>query len=124
MPCDASSPIAYSMFYFSGPMGIQCSFMYRLKKNHKQLREILDFVFYPIEFNHVWVSFVLLKKIFDVNSVGGQTLSNQSPGGFKDLYLTETFLAMFTPFISTLTFPVLNYSKSASCKMLVQDLTS
>lgn len=94
------------------------------KEYHKQLREILDFVFYPIEFNHVWVSFVLLKKIFDVNSVGGQTLSNQSPGGFKDLYLTETFLAMFTPFIFTLTFPVLNYSKSASCKMLVQDLTS
>lgn len=65
MPCDASFPIAYSMFYFSGPMGIQCSFMYRLKKNPKQLREILDFVFYPIEFNHVLVSFVLLKTSYE-----------------------------------------------------------
>lgn len=66
MPCDASFPIAYSMFYFSGPMGIQCSFMYRQKKEYnKQLREILDFVFYPIEFNHVLVSFVLLKTSYE-----------------------------------------------------------
>lgn len=66
MPCDASFSIAYSMFYFSGPMGIQCSFMYRQKKEYnKQLREILDFVFYPIEFNHVLVSFVLLKTSYE-----------------------------------------------------------
>ena len=32
------------------------------KEFNKQLREILDFVFYPIEINHVWVSFVLLKN--------------------------------------------------------------
>lgn len=27
-----------------------------------------------------------MKNIFDVNSAGGQTLSNQSAGGFKALY--------------------------------------
>lgn len=91
MPCDASFPISYSMFYFSGPMGIQCSFMYRQKKNiiNNLGKSLILFFILSNLIMYGYLLFYLkhrMKKIFDVNSAGGQTLSNQSAGGFKALY--------------------------------------
>lgn len=91
MPCDASFPIAYSMFYFSGPMGIQCSFMYRQKKNiiNNLGKSLILFFILSNLIMYWYLLFYLkhrMKKIFDVHSAGGQTLSNQSAGGFKALY--------------------------------------
>lgn len=91
MPCDASFSIAYSMFYFSGPMGIQCSFMYRQKKNiiNNLGKSLILFFILSKLIMYGYLLFYLkhrMKKMFDVHSAGGQTLSNQSAGGFKALY--------------------------------------
>lgn len=124
----ASLLITYLMFFnFNGPLGVQCSFMYRLEKNIvNNLGKSLILLF--ILSNLIMYGYLLfylkhrMKKIFDVNSAGGQTPNNQSQVVLKLSVITGTFLAMFTPFIITLTFPILDYSKSSG--ILVHNLTA
>ena len=124
----ASFLVTYLMFFnFGGPLGIQCSFMYKLEKNIvNNLGKSLILLF--ILSNLIMYGYLLfyfkqhMKKIFDKNSAGGQTPNNQSQVVLKLSVITGTFLAMFTPFIITLTFPILDYSKSSG--ILVHNLTA
>lgn len=124
----ASFLITYLMFFnFSGPLGIQCSFMYTLEKNIINILGKSLILFFILS-NLIMYGYLLfyfknrMKKIFDVNSAGGQTPNNQSQVVLKLSVITGTFLAMFTPFIITLTFPILDYSKSSG--ILVHNVTA
>ena len=111
--------ITYLMFFnYHGPLGIQCGFMYEQEKNTVN-NTGKSVILLLILSNLVMYGYILfyfkrkMKTIFDVNSMGSQTPGNQSQVVIKLSVITGTFLAMFTPFIITLTFPILDYSKSS-----------
>lgn len=119
--------MTYMMFFNSDmPFGIHCGFMYTLEKNFintsgKSL--ILIFILSNL-FLYGYMLFYVkhrMRMIFNINSTGNLAPSNQSKVAIKLSVLTGTFLIMFTPFIITLTFPILNYSKKTG--ILVHNLT-
>lgn len=119
--------MTYMMFFNSDrPFGIHCGFMYTLEKNFinnsgKSL--ILIFIVSNLFMYGYILSYLKhrMGKIFNTNSTGNPAPINQSNLAVKLSVLTGTFLVMFTPFIITLTFPILDYSKKTG--ILVHNLT-
>lgn len=119
--------MTYLMFFNSDrPFGIHCGFMYTLEKNFiNSFGKSLILIF--IVSNLFMYGYILsylkhrMGKIFNINSTGTPAAVNQSKVAIKLSVLTGTFLVMFTPYIITLTFPILDYTTKTG--ILVNNLT-
>ncbi|XP_062579264.1 sphingosine 1-phosphate receptor 1-like [Saccostrea cucullata] len=120
--------VTYFMFYDEDhSYGICCGYMYTLKKNIIN-NAVKSFLLLLVFSNLIMYGYLLrcikgsLRRTFDLSHFRTcKMINNQSNVVKKLSVITGLFLAMYTPFILTLTFPILDYSKTSG--KLIHTLT-